>query len=403
MFRLKVLQINSVCGRQSTGKIVSDLQRCIISEGDLCAVAYGEKNSKPTKGDYHIGNEFTRYAHALQTRLRDRHGYGSVGATRKLIGFIKEYQPDIIHLHNLHGYYINLAVLFGFLKEYNRPVVWTMHDCWAITGHCAHFDYVGCSKWKNGCHNCKELKEYPASFFDGSARNYQLKKSLFTGLCNVSIVAPSVWLTELLKESYLSKFPAYTIHNGIRLDIFKPTESDIRRRYHINDNQKIILGVCSVWSYKKGFDDFIKLSELLPQNYTVVMIGLNKDQIKQLNGTRILALPPTDNTDELVKWYSAADFFVNPTYEDNFPTVNLEALACGTPVITYKTGGSAECLNEKCGRAVKQGDISEIAAVLINNTFDEKECISQSKNYDCEKCFSKYIDLYKNILNKQAW
>ena len=395
----KILQINSVCGRQSTGKIVTDLQKYIIAEGGDCRVAYGEKNSFPVNGDYHIGTEPQRYLHALSTRLFDNHGLCSASATRGLIKFIKNYEPDIIHLHNIHGYYLNYPMLFEFMTAQNIPAVWTMHDCWAVTGHCAHFDYIGCDKWKTGCYKCVQKNEYPASFTDRSERNYKLKKKYFTMPANLTVVTPSDWLAKIIKQSYLNKYPVYTIPNGIRTEVFRPVTSDIRHRYSISEDKKVILGVCNVWSFKKGFYDFIKLAGILPDEYIVVMIGLGEKQIMQLKGTNIIALPSTDNMNDLVKWYSTADYFVNPTYEDTFPTVNLEALACGTPVITYKTGGSTECLAEECSATVLKGSIKEMADVIIRNKFDKNKCVLQSQKYDYKKCFSSYNELYKKILS----
>lgn len=400
---MKILQINSVCGVGSTGRISTDLYKVLEKQGNECKIAYGRGEAPEGIDSIKIGSKFDNYTHVFKTRVFDKHGFGSFNATKKFIEEVKEYNPDIIHLHNIHGYYINIEVLFNYIKEANKPVVWTLHDCWAFTGHCSHFDYVGCDKWKEGCDNCIQKKEYPSSkFIDNSQLNYKKKKELFTSIKNMTIVTPSKWLANLVKESFLGQYPVEVINNGIDLDVFKPTESNFREKYNLQD-KFIVLGVANVWSERKGLKYFIELSKKLRDNYNVVVVGVNEKQKRELP-SNILAFTRTNNVKELAEIYTASDVFVNPTLEDNFPTTNLEALACGTPVITFNTGGSMEVIDELCGKLVKQNDVDnlliEVEALNKNIKFIREDyCINKAMRlYDKNNKFNEYVNLYRNIL-----
>lgn len=392
---MKVLIINSVCGRQSTGRIATGIQDVLISNGHKCIIAYGEKNSIVKKTDYRIGNEIDRYFHALSTRVFDNTGFCSKRVTKKFVKFIESYNPDVIHIHNLHGYYINIKILFEFLKKYNRPIIWTLHDCWAFTGHSAYCDAIGCNKWIDGCNKCAQVKDYPKSFRDRSKKNWLEKKCLYASGLNMMIVTPSYWLADLVKKSFLNKYPIKVIHNGIDLNIFKALKSNIKDEYNIKD-KKIILGVAAVWDRRKGLNDFLKLSKLIDDSWRIVLIGISKDQKKNLP-PNILGLYKTDSTKQLAEWYSTADVFVNPTYEDNYPTVNMEAISCGTPVITYNTGGSPESLDANTGIIVKKGNVEEIFKAICNlkSSFEFK---ANREKHDSHLSIDKYIDLFNEIL-----
>lgn len=345
---MKVLQINTVCGIRSTGRICTDIADVLAANRHECKIAFG-REAVPLEYEKYairIGDSISVNLDAVITRIFDNAGFNSKAVTKKFINWIKEYDPDVIHLHNLHGYYINVELLFDYLKASGKPVVWTLHDCWSFTGHCTHFDYIGCEKWKTGsCSNCPLKKSYPKSLaLENSAKNYSKKKKAFTGVPNMTIVTPSKWLADLVRQSFLKEYPIKVINNGIDLNVFKPTESDFRQRYNL-ENKKIVLGVASAWSKSKGLYDFIKLSELLRADYKIVLVGLTKEQIKEMP-ENILCIERTNSTKELAEIYAAADVFVNPTYQDTYPTVNLEAQACGTPVITYSTGGSPESVTE---------------------------------------------------------
>lgn len=390
---MKILQINSVCGVGSTGRIATDLYKVIEEAGHECVIAYGRGTAPKGIKTIKIGTNFDNYMHVAKTRIFDKHGFGSTKATREFIKKVEEYDPDVIHLHNIHGYYINIKILFNYLKRANKKVVWTLHDCWAFTGHCAYFDYVGCSKWKEGCKECPQKKEYPNSLLsDNSENNFNKKKEIFTGVKDLTIVTPSKWLAGLVKESYLSEYKVEIINNGIDLDVFKPTESDFRERYGLED-KFIVLGVASVWDRRKGLNYFVELSEKLDDNYRVVVVGVTEKQKEELP-KNMIGITKTNNVKELVEIYSTADVFVNPTLEDNFPTTNLESLACSTPVITFNTGGSVECVVEGCGKIVKSKTISEVISYISEEKVSYNLCSEKAKEYNKIIKYSEYIAVY---------
>lgn len=395
---MKILQINSVCGVGSTGRIATDLYKVLEEQGHECKIAYGRGTAPEGIDSIKIGSNLDNYAHVFKTRVFDKHGFGSASATNKFIEEVKEYNPDIIHLHNIHGYYINIEILFNYLKEANKPVVWTLHDCWGFTGHCAYFDYVGCDKWKNGCDKCPQKEGYPTSkVFDNSKLNYEKKRELFTSVKNMTIVTPSKWLANLVKESFLGKYPVEVINNGIDLEVFKPTESNFREKYNLQD-KFIVLGVASVWDERKGLKYFIELSKKLSNDYKIVVVGVNENQKKELPNN-ILAITRTNNVKELAEIYTAADVFVNPTLEDNFPNTNLEALACGTAVIVFNTGGSVECIEVINGCIVEKANINGILKSIENlrqNKLNIDKIIISSKKYDKQYKFIEYTKLYTN-------
>ena len=395
---MKVLQINSVCGYGSTGKISYDLCKVLESNGHECVVAYGRGNAPKDIKSIKIGTNKDVKVHGVASRITDKHGLYSKNATKRFIKQIQKYDPDIIHLHNIHGYYINVELLFDYLYKADKKVIWTLHDCWAFTGHCSYFDYVGCDRWKEECHNCPQKYRYHKSlFFDNSRRNYQMKKQLFTSVKNMTIVTPSNWLANLVKQSFLSKYPVKVIYNGINLDVFKPTPSDFRKKYNL-ENKFIVLGVASVWEERKGLNDFIQLSKVLSERYRVVLVGLSKKQKDSLP-ENVVGITRTSNATELAQIYTAANVFVNTTYEDNFPTTNIEALACGIPIITYDTGGSVESANDSCGIIVEKGNIQMLAKKVMDfdsNYFISKNCIERAKLFDKECRFLEYLYLYVN-------
>lgn len=379
----RILFINSVCNG-STGTICKNLYKAAVEEGHECCIAYGRGEAPEGFKTIKIGNKLDIYLHVLKARLFDASGFGSKHATKEFIKKIDEFKPDIIHLHNIHGYYVNIEILFKYLKEHPEiKKIWTLHDCWAFTGHCPHFEYEKCEQWKNECKKCIRRNEYPKSLIDRCNRNYWLKKSTFTNVDNLMLVSPSNWLMNLIKDSFFKEYPIEVINNGVDTSIFKHTESNIKERYGIK-NKKVILGVASVWDKKKGLDTFIELSKQLDNEYQIVLIGLNKKQIKKLP-SNIIGIIRTEKVEELVKWYSAAEVFFNPTLEDNYPTVNLEAIACGTPVITFNTGGSSECTCADESRIVYSGSVNE----SIEKIKKEK------KNKNNQFRFNNY-----NVMNK---
>jgi len=399
---VKVLQINSVCGIGSTGRIVTDLHNILSKSGHESYIAYGRDVPINCDKPIRIGSKYDNYSHVAITRILDLHGFGSKKATLDFIEKIEHIDPDIIHLHNIHGYYINIKILFEYLKKANKPVVWTLHDCWAITGHCSHFDYIGCDKWKTGCRECLQKREYPRSDFrDNSEDNYINKKTLFTGLRNLTIVTPSHWLANLVKESFLKEYPVVVIKNGIDLETFKPIESDFRIKHGLK-NKFVILGVASSWNMKKGLDYFIELSNKLTHDERIVLVGLSEKIQKRLPA-KIIGLTKTNDINELAKIYSTADVFVNPTLEEVMGLTNVEALACGTPVITFETGGCVECVDESCGIVVEKGDLNNLingirVIKMKNKIVYSESCINRAHLlFNKEERYSEYIELYRKM------
>lgn len=393
---MKVLLINSVCGFGSTGKICTDIYKLLEEEEHECCIAYGRNNAPEGYKTIKIGSKIDNYLHVAKSRLTDRHGFGSKQATLKFIEKIKEYNPDIIHLHNIHGYYLNVEVLFKYLRECNKKIVWTLHDCWSYTGHCAYYTYADCDKWKTHCTECSCLGEYPKARVDKSYQNFDEKKKIFTEIENLTIVTPSSWLKNDVKQSFLKEYPAQVIKNGIDINIFKSTDSNIRNKFNLED-KKVILGVASVWDKRKGLETFIKLSKELDSSTKIVLIGLSKQQIESIP-KEIIGIERTQNIFELVEWYNTADVFVNPTLEDNYPTTNLEAIACGTPVITNDSGGSAETIDESTGIVVKGYKELVDAIEIVLSKKREFDFSDVSGKVDKNIYLKKYVELYKNIL-----
>lgn len=397
---MRILLINCVCGIKSTGRICTDLAEKLEKEGHEVKIAYGREESVPEKYQKYavrIGNDLDVKLHAIRTRVLDEHGFGSKRATRFFLKWADEFDPDMVWLHNIHGYYINVELLFEWIKSRpNMQVKWTLHDCWAFTGHCAYFTMANCEKWKVQCEKCPQKNKYPISNLkDNSRNNFLRKKKAFTGVKNMKLITPSKWLADLTRDSFLKEYPVEVQYNTIDTNVFKPTPSDFRKKYHLKE-KKIVLGVASAWDERKGLRDFLKLSNMLNSEYAIVLVGLTQKEITDVQNTvekkqdinlelsdvneeqitrlqagcvvphnvhylykeivgekcnynndskaRVICIPKTNNVNELVKIYTTADYFVNPTYEDNYPTVNLEARACGTYVITYDTGGCAETL-----------------------------------------------------------
>lgn len=393
---MRVLQINSVCGVGSTGRIATDIHSILEEQGHESWIAYGRGEAKNCKNAIKIGNNIDNYKHVIKTRILDRHGFASEKATKLFIEKVRELDPDVIHLHNIHGYYINIEILFRYLKEADKKVIWTLHDCWAFTGHCSHFDYIDCGKWKTGCYDCPQKNNYPSSIIlDNSGKNYHEKKDLFNGVKNMTIVTPSKWLSKLVNQSFLSGYPVQVINNGIDLNIFKPLESEFREKYKL-ERQLIILGIANVWEKRKGLHYFLELAKRIKENESIVLVGLTEEQIKDLPAN-VIGINKTDNTQELAEIYSAANIFINPTLEDNFPTTNLEALACGTPVITFNTGGSPESIDSTCGVTIEKGRIEDLIAAIeqlrITN-FSSNNCIVKAKNFDKYDRYNDYINQY---------
>lgn len=353
---MKYLFINSVAGIGSTGRIVAETCRSLQQQGHQCVIAYGrDKANCDDIETVCIGSPLDYKIHGVLNRITDRHGFYSRKATGKFLNWVREYDPDVVWLHNIHGYYLHLGLLFGYLKESGKRVKWTLHDCWAFTGHCAYFDFAGCEKWKTGCHDCPQKKEYPATMLlDNSRRNYEDKKRLFTGLADVQLYVPSQWLADRVKQSFLGRYPVEVVYNTVNTDIFKPTPGAFRENHGL-EGKKIALGVASVWDRRKGLEDFVTLAGKLPENWRIVLVGLTDSQAEKMP-SNVICIPRTNSPRELAEIYTAADVFVNLSVEETFGMTTLEALKCGTRPIVYAGTACEEVVNQFGGTAVARFD-----------------------------------------------
>ncbi len=387
---MKIVQINSV-NNGSTGKIMNDIASGLVENGHHVHNFTGRGVAKEKYNNVITTSKLSLYFHTIMTRLFDRHGLHSTRATKKLVKSIKIIDPDVIHLHNIHGYYLNYKVLFRYLRSSSVKVIWTLHDAWSFTGHCAYYTAVNCDKFKTKCYSCPQTKNYPSSrFFSRCQKNFNDKKNLYSSMSNLTIVTPSYWLKGEVKKSFLSGTKTIVINNGIDKNLFtKDINQDIFNKYNIPKNKKIILGVASIWEERKGIEDFYKLAKKITVDYHIVLVGCSKEQIKSNIHKNITMIARTDNQAELVNIYSISHVFVNPTYEDNYPTVNLEASTIGLPIITYDTGGSKECLTST-DLVTKKKDFREILAALNSVKTPNENYVS-----DVDNMVSSYIDIYQ--------
>lgn len=399
----------------STGKIMRQVAECARSCGHSAAsystinVSVSRRPMRVNKlGDYpeleghqYYGNYFSSVFHVVMGVLTGYNGYFSSLATRRLLREIEQFDPDILHLHNLHGYNINLPLLFRYIKRHNIPVIWTLHDCWAFTGRCPHFEMAHCDRWKTGCHDCPYPKhDYPASYVDCTKQMWELKKEWFTGVENMTIVTPSQWLADLVKQSFLKDYPVRVINNGIDLSVFQPTPSNFREEHGITPDKKLLLGVAFGWGKRKGLDVFCELAKRLDDSYQIVLVGTDDGADQQLP-PNLISIHRTENQRELAKIYTAADVFVNPTREEVLGLVNVEALACGTPVITFDTGGSPECIDGTCGSVVPRDNVDalerEIKRVCEEKPYPPEACLQRAKAFDMKDRFEEYVKLYEKV------
>lgn len=394
---MKVLMINVVCGIRSTGRICTDLANALEKQGHEVKIAYGRENVPEQFQKYavRIGTDLDIKLHGIKARLFDKAGFGSKKATEKFIDWVKEYDPDIIHLHNIHGYYINIEILFAYLKVCGKKIIWTMHDCWALTGHSAYCDSSGCEKWKKGCGKCPQLREYPRAYVDNSKHNWIKKKNIFSNIPNMTIVTPSIWLENMVKQSYLKDIPIKVIYNGVDTSKFKPSRNDIKKCFNIED-KFMILGVATAWDDMKGLGDFIRLAGKLDASFQVVLVGLTEKQIKSLPNS-IIGIKRTANVEELAQIYSAADVFVNLTYCDSYGLVNVEAALCGTPVISYDTGGCKESVG-KHGVVVKKGDLDSIIRIIKDRKNESKKIEINAQIYDTKRYLEESMSVYRESI-----
>ena len=392
-----LLQINITVNWGSTGKIAEHIGRCARVHGWESFIAYGRWRNPSKSHLIKVGNMVNMYLHYGEQRFRDNEGLCSRGATKRLIRQIEEIRPDVVQLHNIHDHYLNYRLLYEYLSSTNINVVWTFHDCWAFTGHCFHFVTKGCERWKTQCHDCPLKNEYPKTFLDRSQERFELKKALFGSCKNLTIVPVSDWMGDFVKESFLKDKRIEVIKNGVDLKVFRPSS-----KFQVASSKFRIIAVSSVWNPDKGELDVYRLRKMLSkEEYEIIMVGLSADQAQNLPAG-IRGIQRTQNVQELVRLYSESDVLINPTYADTFPTVNLEALACGTPVITYRTGGSPEAIDKKTGMVIEQGNVEALANAIIllkDHPLSSADCRKRAEDlFDKDKCFEKYIELYDSLI-----
>ena len=395
---MKVVQINATCGVGSTGKICVGISGLMTDAGVENHILYSSRTSGDPCGIACSDDRAIRLQ-ALKARVLGNYGFNSRKATRSMIAQLERLRPDLVHLHNIHGHDCDLEMLFSYFQERKTRLIWTFHDCWAFTAYCPHFTMAKCGKWKTRCGNCSQRREF-SWFFDRSGELFDRKKELFAGL-DLTIVTPSKWLAGLVRESFLKAYPVQVIHNGIDLSVFKPTESDFRQRHGL-EGKKLLLGVSFDWSERKGLDVLVELARRLPEEYRIVLVGTNEKLDRQLP-EGILSIHRTQNQQELAQIYTAADLFVNPTREENYPTVNMESLACGTPVLTFRTGGSPEILDETCGAVVECDDVDamehQIRRICTDRPYPEAACLKKAREFDRNERFKEYLKLYERVVS----
>lgn len=396
----KLVQINSVCNG-STGQIMYSIQKKAEESGWDTLSFVGRRKIYRDIPCEKFGNPISFWIHVAITTLFDRHGYGSILQTRRMIGRLREENPDVIHLHCIHGYYLHMPTLFRYLRhEYKGRIFWTFHDLWPITGHCPHYVIAECDKWKTECNKCPNKKIYPISWgLDQSRRNFIDKKKLFTALNNLEIVTPSRWMAEQIKQSFLKNLPVHVVSNGIDLNIFQYVEdSRVCEKYSIPPGKKIILGVASVWEPRKGLGDFLELAKHISPEYTIVLVGVSARQKKSLPDN-VIGIQKTENKESLAAIYSRANVFLNPSKEESFSLVTIEAMACGTPVIALDTSAVKELVTPRNGVLLHYNDINaylKAIEYLEKQDFNRNEIRLTVLQYSKENMAEQIIELYKN-------
>lgn len=395
---MKIVQINATCGIGSTGKICVGISELASARNIENYILFSSRTNGYPLGIACSGDRYLRIQ-ALKSRILGNYGFNSKKATQKMIRELERIRPDVVHLHNIHGHDCDLELLFSYFHRKKTKLIWTFHDCWSFTAYCPHFAMKKCSKWKTHCANCTQRREF-SWFFDRSESLFEKKKRLFSGL-DLTIVAPSGWQAEQVKESFFREYPVQVIYNGIDLSVFKPSVGSFRKDYGIPEDKKIVLGVAFGWGPRKGLDVLIELAcRLDSTRYQMVLVGTD-DSVDKLLPPEIISIHRTQNQAELAEIYTAADVFVNPTREEVLGLTNIEANACGTPVVTFRTGGSPECIDASSGVVVEQEDVQAMLDAIVHicekKPFSAEACRERAKLFDKNDRFAEYVRLYESI------
>lgn len=403
---ITLLQINVAAIKASNGAIARDIGTMALSRGWKSYIAYGRFALPSDSELIRVGNNLDIKIHGLLTRLFDIHGLGSNIVTHRFIREIKKIKPDIVHLHNIHGYYLNYKILFDYLNKNNIPVVWTFHDCWPFTGHCGYFELYNCDKWKTQCFDCPAVRAYPKSlFFDRSRQNYLLKKRLFTAHNTLYITTVSKWLKGLVEKSFFSSSPVTVVYDGIDTDAFCYRESDLRKQYGL-ENKFILIAAAANWTSAKGWNDYIKLSTILPDDCRIFLIGVKDEQKVQLP-SQIVSVGRINGKEKLAEYFSMADVLLNLSYQETFGMTTAEAMSCGTPGISYNKTACPELISPETGIVVEAGDMNQVLSAINEIKKNGKSFYSDAcrkrvlDNFDIKKVNMAYFDIYEQILKQR--
>lgn len=382
------------------------LRNSIISNGgkvELFAPNSGRNNRNVLPDQMIFGTRLNWWIHSRLFLLFGIQDIFSFFDTIHLVKKLSNYNPDIIHLHLINDKFLNIPLFVKFVNKKEIPVMWTMHDCRAFTGGCPYFDEVGCNKWKSGCGNCPQKETWT----DQTNWQWSFRNKWHNKIKNLTIVTPSKWLASFVEQSFLKNKPCFTIYNGVDTEKFSATSNiDVLTNYSIRKDKKLVLGCAINWEARKGLYYFEQLVSILPTNYQIVIVGgITERDRKKLANKGVIVVGRTKSVEEMIAWYQNAAVFVNPTMADNFPTTNIEALASGTPVVTFKTGGSAESLSEDCGIAIERGNLKALADAIIlvvehGNKFPASACINRSLAFSNAQ-FNDYVELYHSIIQKE--
>lgn len=401
---MKVVQINGVSSTGSTGKIVSQLSDVMNAQGiENYIISSGYKEHNRAGNVFFCSSYWEVKLHQLIGTILGDSGFHSRLATCRAIRFIKKVNPDIVQLHNIYSYFLNVEVLLKYLKRNNIPTVWTMHDFWSITGHCTHFEAVGCNKWQTQCENCPQKHTFPYSrFWDRSKELYGRKKRLFENWSGLQIVTVSSWVRVNAEKSYFKDKKITVISNGIDLNAFYP--ENVQKPSAIQ-GKFVILSVSMGWGEKKGYCDLLDLSKMLREDEVIVLIGLTDKQIAELP-PNIIGLKRTANIAELRAYYNFSDVYISASVEETMGLTVAEAMACGTPAIVYNKTALPELIGEGCGYVCEKGasclrEKIDLVRESKKSDYSEKCITHVRKNYDKEKQYSRYCKLYEDVLRKQ--